>query len=96
MTAETSVQTSDRSRLLALASVTAGAIGNLIDRVRSHQGVVDFLDFGFGEVRWPVFNVADMCINAAAALILVQAFRGIRLDGTRVERRGDPEEPEDS
>ena len=31
--------------------------------------------------NWPIFNVADMCINVAAALILVQAFRGIRLDG---------------
>ena len=26
--------------------------------------------------NWPIFNVADMCINVAAALILVQAFRG--------------------
>jgi signal peptidase II len=41
--------------------------------------------------HWPVFNVADMCINAAAALILVQAFRGIRLDGTRVARPSDHE-----
>jgi signal peptidase II len=41
--------------------------------------------------NWPVFNVADMCINAAAALILVQAFRGIRLDGTRIERGTDEE-----
>ena len=26
--------------------------------------------------NWPVFNVADMCINVAAGLIMVQAFRG--------------------
>jgi signal peptidase II len=31
-----------------------------------------------------------VCINVAAALILVQAFRGIRLDGTRV-----PEDEDD-
>jgi signal peptidase II len=39
--------------------------------------------------HWPIFNVADMCINRAAALLLVQAFRGIRLDGSRVERPTD-------
>src|SRR3712207_7860684 len=33
--------------------------------------------------NWPVFNVADICINVAAGVILVQAFRGVRLDGTR-------------
>ena len=33
--------------------------------------------------HWPVFNVADMCINVAAGLIILQTFRGIGLDGTR-------------
>ena len=33
--------------------------------------------------HWPVFNVADICINVAAGLILLQAFRGIRIDGSR-------------
>jgi signal peptidase II len=33
--------------------------------------------------NWPVFNVADICINVAAGLILLQAFRGVRLDGSR-------------
>ena len=28
--------------------------------------------------------------DVAAALILVQAFRGVRLDGALVDRRGDP------
>ena len=48
--------------------------------LRGH--VVDFLELP----HWPIFNVADMCINVAAALILVQAFRGIRLDGSRIAR----------
>jgi signal peptidase II len=33
--------------------------------------------------HWPVFNVADICINIAAALIVLQTFRGVRLDGSR-------------
>lgn len=56
----------DRVRALAVALVSAGAIGNLIDRVRSELGVVDFIDVGFGLHRWPTFNVADMAVSVGA------------------------------
>jgi signal peptidase II len=58
-----------RTRVLALALVCAGAIGNLIDRVRSEAGVVDFIDVGFGDTRWPTFNVADMAVSTGAFLL---------------------------
>jgi signal peptidase II len=41
--------------------------------------VVDFMALP----HWPVFNVADVCINIAAVVIVVQALRGARIDGTR-------------
>ncbi|MGH7527104.1 MAG: signal peptidase II, partial [Gemmatimonadales bacterium] len=47
----------DWFRQLALGLVTGGAAGNLIDRVRSARGVVDFLDVGIGALRWPTFNL---------------------------------------
>jgi signal peptidase II len=56
-------------RVLALAFVCAGAFGNLIDRLRSNLGVVDFLDVGFGDARWPTFNVADMAVSVGAVLL---------------------------
>jgi signal peptidase II len=58
-----------RNRVLALALVCGGAIGNLIDRVRSADGVVDFIDVGFGDTRWPTFNVADMAVSTGAFLL---------------------------
>ena len=61
-----STRPGDRFRLLALALVCGGAIGNLIDRVRSAQGVVDFVDIGIGAWRWPTFNVADSAITIGA------------------------------
>ena len=69
---------------LALGFLLGGVSGNLTDRlVRDpeplHGHVVDFLMLP----NWPVFNVADMCINVAAGLIILQTFRGIRLDGSR-------------
>jgi signal peptidase II len=57
------------SRVLALALVCGGAIGNLIDRVRSADGVVDFIDVGIGDSRWPTFNVADMAVSTGAFLL---------------------------
>jgi signal peptidase II len=73
----------------ALGFLLAGVGGNLTDRMLREPGpfrghVIDFLMLP----SWPVFNVADMCINVAAGLILVQAFRGIRLDGSRVKEEG--------
>lgn len=71
---------------VALGVLLAGVAGNLTDRLVRSPGplrghVVDFLMLP----NWPVFNVADMCINLAAGIIIVLAFRGVRLDGTRVE-----------
>jgi signal peptidase II len=59
----------DLPRVFALALVCAGAIGNLLDRLRSDLGVVDFIDVGFGDVRWPTFNVADMAVSCGAVLL---------------------------
>jgi signal peptidase II len=59
----------DVARTLALGLVCAGAIGNLLDRLRSGMGVVDFLDVGIGDARWPTFNVADMAVSVGAILL---------------------------
>ncbi len=61
----------DRLRLAALALVCGGAVGNLIDRVRSARGVVDFIDVGIGVHRWPTFNVADMAVTVGAVVLAI-------------------------
>lgn len=55
------------SRQLALALILGGAIGNLVDRLRSGQ-VVDFLEVGVGRLRWPVFNLADSAVTVGVVL----------------------------
>lgn len=76
----------DRLRAAILAFITAGAIGNLIDRVR-HGMVTDFIDMGIGTARFWTYNVADMGITCGAvvlALVLEMAER--RKDGRTVGR----------
>jgi len=65
----------DRVRLTSIALICAGAMGNLIDRVRSQAGVVDFLDVGVGDMRWPVFNVADIAVTTGAIFLALSLWR---------------------
>jgi signal peptidase II len=54
----------------ALGLITAGALGNLIDRV-VRQEVVDFLQFDLGLFIFPDFNVADSAIVIGVVLLLL-------------------------
>jgi signal peptidase II len=77
----------DRFRQLALGLVAGGAAGNLIDRVRSARGVVDFLDVGIGAHRWPTFNVADIAVSCGALALAVSLWRE---DARRAETESVP------
>ncbi|WP_435769389.1 signal peptidase II [Nocardioides sp. SYSU DS0651] len=75
----------DRVWAVGLGCLLAGIAGNLTDRLARdprafHGHVVDFLMLP----NWPVFNVADICINLGVGLILLQVVRGITMDGSRL------------
>ena len=53
---------------LALILVLGGALGNIIDRLYLGE-VIDFFDFGFGSLRWPIFNFADSFVTVGVCLI---------------------------
>ena len=74
----------DRVRLAAISLICGGAIGNLIDRIRSEQGVVDFLDVGLGDLRWPVFNIADIAVTTGAIFLALSLWQ----EEQRPERGG--------
>jgi signal peptidase II len=65
----------DRTRLVSIALICGGAVGNLIDRVRSEAGVVDFIDVGVGNLRWPVFNIADMAVTTGAIILALSLWK---------------------
>ena len=70
-----STRPSERLRVIGVALVVGGAIGNLIDRLRSNAGVVDFIDVGVRNVRFWTFNVADLGITIGAVIILLALSR---------------------
>jgi signal peptidase II len=49
--------------------LAAGAIGNLIDRVRLGY-VVDFIDVTVKGRHWPAFNVADSALSIGVAFLI--------------------------
>ena len=70
-----------------LGCLLGGVLGNLTDRIFREPGflrghVIDFLQLP----SWPVFNVADICINIGAGVIILPAVRGISLTGERSGR----------
>jgi signal peptidase II len=66
----------DWIRITSISLVTAGALGNLIDRVRWDLGVVDFIGpFDLGMFHWPIFNVADMAITTGALMLGISLWR---------------------
>lgn len=58
---------------VSLSLIFAGAIGNLIDRVRFGE-VIDFLDAHWYTHHWPVFNVADTAICIGVGLLAIDMF----------------------
>jgi signal peptidase II len=75
-------QTAPEDHLAAagLALIAAGALGNLLDRLRSPRGVVDFIDVGVGDLRFWTFNVADVGITCGAVLLVLAQQRSADRD----------------
>ncbi len=64
----------DVLRQLSCGLVAGGAAGNLVDRIRTAQGVVDFIDVGIGAHRWPTFNVADIGVSCGAIALAISLW----------------------
>lgn len=58
----------------ALVLIFAGALGNLIDRIRLGE-VIDFVDAHWYQYHWPAFNVADSAITIGVGLLLIDLWR---------------------
>ena len=66
---------------MPLELIIGGAIGNAIDRILvlipalNYSGVIDFIDIGFGNFRWFIFNLADTFITIGVILYFILHYR---------------------
>ncbi len=84
--------TTDLTRLSRWAAtgvpiVVGGAIGNLLDRVRQREGVVDFIDIGIGDVRFWTFNVADTAVTVGAICLILALWQVERAQMAEQQRQ---------
>lgn len=71
---------------IALSMILAGALGNLVDRLRTGE-VIDFIHVGLSETLvWPIWNVADMGVSVGVTLLMLYFF----VVGDRDEKDGIP------
>lgn len=70
------IRSTSKLQSLSLALVIAGALGNVIDRLR-FGAVIDFLDFHAYGWHYPAFNIADSLIVIGVIMLL---FHSIFLD----------------
>ncbi len=63
-------RTTVKLEIFSLSLILGGAVGNLIDRLKTGQ-VVDFIDFFIGDWHWPAFNVADSALTIGIILFLL-------------------------
>ena len=71
---------------LALGGLLGGICGNLFDRLFREPGfgsghVVDFISVP----NFAIFNIADSAICVCMAFIVLLNFKGLNLNGTRVQ-----------
>jgi|DewCreStandDraft_4_1066084.scaffolds.fasta_scaffold02802_22 signal peptidase II len=55
---------------LSCGFIVGGAIGNLIDRIIKGS-VTDFIEIGYKEITWPVFNMADTFVSIGVFLFFI-------------------------
>ena len=68
------IRNDQRLTVFSLSLVFAGALGNLIDRIRLGE-VIDFLDVFWQRYHWPAFNVADSAITVGVTLLFIDMWR---------------------
>jgi signal peptidase II len=63
-------------RIILISCIIGGGIGNLIDRLLNGFKVIDFMNFGFGNIRTGILNTADLSVTfGAIILIIYEAIR---------------------
>ena len=77
----------DRLSIISFSLIGGGALGNLIDRIRTGE-VTDFIDWYYQSYHWPTFNIADSAITVGVALLAAEMlFPGRQITAEDAEEK---------
>jgi signal peptidase II len=62
-------------RTICIACIIGGGIGNLIDRIFHDFKVIDFMNFGIGNIRTGILNIADLSVCIGVVLLIIFEWR---------------------
>jgi signal peptidase II len=62
-------------KMMAIALIFSGGIGNIIDRLLYDRHVADFLNVGINNFRTGIFNFADVCVTAGVIMFAVFHYK---------------------
>ncbi len=58
-------------QVIAFSTITGGGISNIFERIVNDGRVIDFMNFGIGNLRTGILNVADLSVTAGAIILLI-------------------------
>ena len=61
-------------RIIILSCIIGGGLGNLFDRLFNNFTVIDFMNFGIGNIRTGILNVADLPVTFGVIILIIFEF----------------------
>jgi signal peptidase II len=58
-------------RIIIGSCIIGGGIGNLVDRLFNNFRVIDFMNFGIGNIRTGILNVADLSVTFGVIVLMI-------------------------
>ena len=58
-------------RIIVCSCIIGGGIGNLVDRLFNKFTVVDFMNFGIGNIRTGILNIADISVTFGVIILII-------------------------
>ena len=58
-------------RIIICSCIIGGGIGNLLDRLFNEFTVIDFMNFGIGNIRTGILNVADISVTFGIIFLII-------------------------
>ena len=58
-------------RIIIGSCIIGGGIGNLVDRLFNNFTVIDFMNFGIGNIRTGILNVADLSVTFGVIVLIL-------------------------